>query len=195
MWQSSNEGYTWSQIFPNENFVAMYFNNYWDDRAWLVTNTETMYMTTDAGKTWIKIKAPTPPNMLGINSLSFHPQQTDWLLFTGSVDCAGHGGNNCRSVAYYSKDHGRRWHKFEEYVRQCTWARDKKIKIDERQILCESYRDKKGNQKQFPGIVPMEFVLGRDFYSSKEVLFKNVVGFARFSEYILVAEVCSSDAP
>lgn len=154
-------------------------------------------MTTDFGALWTKLEAPLPPNIFGVAALQFHPKQTDWLLWTGSVDCSNMqgGGPNCRAEAFYSRDHGRRWTKFESYVRTCSWARDKEIRIDEREILCESYRNKKGSQMAFGGVNPLELVAGTNFYSKKEVLFKNVVGFARFSEYLLVAEVCVSRAP
>lgn len=190
VWQSSNEGYTWSQILPEQYFVAMYMNPYWDDRAWLITATRKAFMTTDTGKTWIPMEMPLEPNTFGVNALSFHPKQSDWLIWTGSTGCSGHvGGPDCRTEAFYSTNHGRKWNKFESYVRTCTWARDKEIKIDEKEILCESYRIKKGNQVTFSGVNPLELVAGKNFFSKREVLFKNVVGFARFSEYLLVAEV------
>ncbi|KAG8888141.1 vacuolar protein sorting/targeting protein PEP1 [Tulasnella sp. 332] len=189
IWQSSNEGYTWSQIHPEDYFLAVYLNLYWDDRAYLITNTRKIYMTTDAGQQWNQLTAPTEPNPFGVSVLNYHPSQTDWLIWVGASGCAGNGGPNCQSEAYYSKDHGRHWYKFETYVRQCIWARDKDIKIDERQILCESYREKKGDQMKFNNANHLELISGRDFYNKKEKLFESVVGFARFSEYLLVAEI------
>ncbi|KAG8905227.1 vacuolar protein sorting/targeting protein PEP1 [Tulasnella sp. 403] len=195
IWQSSNEGYTWSQLHKDQYFVAIYMNPYWSERAWLLTPTRKCYMTTDAGQTWIPLEGPTEPNTFGVPIISFHPKQTDWLIWTGSVGCTGAPGggtgSDCRTEAYYSRDHGRRWSKFESYVRNCAWARDKDIKIDEREILCESYRIKKGNQMLFSGNA-LELVRGREFYSKKDTLFKNVVGFAKFSEYLLVAEIADN---
>jgi hypothetical protein len=91
-------------------------------------------------------------------------------------------------VAYYSTDHGRRWKKIEEYVRTCAWARDARLKIDEREIICESYRNKKGSQNSGE-YNPVELIAGASYYSKKIKLFESVVGFASFSEYLLVAQV------
>ncbi|KAG8926574.1 vacuolar protein sorting/targeting protein PEP1 [Tulasnella sp. 418] len=175
IWQSSNEGYTWTQLYPEEKFLAIYMNQYWEERAHLITSTRRVYMTTDTGKTWIAIQGPLEPNVFGLPVISYHPRKTDWMIWTGSRGCSGNPSNNdpCRSIAYYSTDHGRNWAQFEEYVRTCSWARDKELKIDERLILCESYRDKRGDQRLHPGQNPLQFVAGGDFYTKKRTLFKN----------------------
>ena len=40
IWQSSNEGYTWTQPLPGVRFLAFYHHSYTADRAYLITNTE-----------------------------------------------------------------------------------------------------------------------------------------------------------
>jgi len=40
------------------------------------------------------------------------------------------------------------------------------------------------------GLHPMQLVSGRDFFKKKEKVFDDIVGFAKFSEYLIVAEVC-----
>ena len=39
------------------------------------------------------------------------------------------------------------------------------------------------------GTNPMQLVSGRDFYNKKTTMFNEIVGFAKFSEYLIVAEV------
>ena len=78
----------------------------------------------------------------------------------------------------------------EKYVRNCAWARDKGLLVDMSQILCESFRDKTGSQRFFQmGTNPMQLVSGRDFYKARTKMFDEIVGFAKFSEYLIVAEV------
>jgi len=77
----------------------------------------------------------------------------------------------------------------EKYVRNCAWARDSELKIDGSQILCESYRDKQGSQRFFQGDNPLQLVGGTRFFQKKTKLFDHVVGFAKFSEFLVVAEV------
>lgn len=148
--------------------------------------------TTSGARFWEDFEAPVPPNNFNIPLMSFHPQQTDWLIWVGEADCPDQDANsNCRASAWYTTDNGRNWHFIEDYVRQCSWARDNELKIDEKLILCESYRDKRGNQLVFGRNNPLELVIGGNFFAKNERkrLFEQVVGFATFSEYLLVAEV------
>ena len=193
MWQSSNEGFTWTRLLPNEHFVFFYLHGYSHDRAYLITASRTFYYTTDTGQNWYKLQAPTVPNTFGASVLHFHPT-SDYLIWTGNADCEGGATANgkCRAIAYYSTDNGRNWRTIEEYIRNCAWARDAQLKIDRTQVLCESYRDKKGDQRLFqPATNPLQLVGGSQFFSQKKKLFDRVVGFAKFSAFLIVAEVSS----
>lgn len=192
VWLTMNEGYSWKRILETENFVASTMHAYAKDRAFLFTSGRNVYYTTDKGASWNKFTAPLDPNSLGIPLLDFHPTQPDWLIWTGSKDCASSTSQSCHTVAYYSKDNGRSWKEFESYVRICSWARDKRFKIDERTIFCEAYANKSGSQRG-ADIGSLQFISGTNFYSTKSVLFPSVVGFATFEEYMVVAEVSVLD--
>lgn len=188
VWQSSNEGFSWKQLYADETFVGVIMHAFSPERAYLITNSRKIYYTTDTGRQWIEMTPPMEPNSLGLPILDFHPTRADWIIFTGSIDCSSTLSTSCRAVAYYSTEHGRRWKKIEEYVRTCAWARDARLKIDEREIICESFRDKRGSQKG-GDYNPIELIAGSNYYSNKIKLFDSVVGFASFSEYLLVAQV------
>ncbi|KIR51702.1 signal sequence binding protein [Cryptococcus gattii Ru294] len=188
VWQSSNEGFSWKQLFQDETFLGVVIHEHSPERAYLLTTTRTIYYTTDTGRSWNTINAPADPNNLGIAILDFHPTKADWLIFTGAIDCKDPLSSTCRAVAYYSTNHGRGWKKIDEYVRTCTWARDKRLRIDEREIICESFKNKKGSQVSGE-YNPMELIAGASYYSKKIKLFDAVVGFASFSEYLLVAQL------
>jgi hypothetical protein len=160
---------------------------YADDRAYLITNKNKLYYTTDTAQQWLPLDLPVSPNQFGLGLLSFHPLQSDWLIYTGQDSC-GDDKTNCRAEAYYTLNHGRSWTLVEKYVKTCTWARTANLRIDQHLILCESYRDKRGNQLGFANN-PLEFIEGSDYFKNKRKMFDNVVGFAKFSEYLLVAEV------
>lgn len=188
VWQSSNEGFSWKQLYEGQKFLGVTMHAFADDRAYLLTDTRKIYYTTDTGRSWLSFTAPMDPNTLGIPILEFHPTKADWLIFTGSTDCTSTLSTKCHAVAYYSTNHGRSWTQIEKYVKNCAWARDKRLKIDEREIICESYKNKKGSQISAE-YNPLELVAGANYYSKKIKLFDAVVGFASFSEYLLVAEV------
>jgi hypothetical protein len=189
VWQSSNEGFSWAQLHENDNILAVSMHSFADDRAYLLTDTKKIYHTTDSGRNWNNINLPADANPFGIAMLDFHPTRGDWLIYTGSIDCKDTMAEKCRAVAYYTTNNGRKWYKLEEYVRQCSWARDERLKIDEREIICESYKNKRGSQRSSE-YNPIQLIAGREFYSKKTTLFDSVVGFTTFSEYMLVAEVC-----
>ncbi|KAF8649292.1 hypothetical protein AX16_005896 [Volvariella volvacea WC 439] len=193
IWQSSNEGYTWNRLFPDQRFLAFQHHKYSKDRAYLITDTEKLFYTLDGGRSWHERHAPTPPNGFGLQVLRFHPE-TDYLIWTGNRDCSGSQGasreGSCRAEAQYSRDNGQSWHMVESYVRNCAWARDAELETDPLEILCESYRDKTGNQRFFGALEnPLELVTGANFFARKKKVFNNVVGFAKFSEFLVVAQI------
>ncbi|KAL7415743.1 hypothetical protein BDY24DRAFT_337902 [Mrakia frigida] len=188
IWQSSNEGFTWKQLYPAEMFLALAIHTFSKDRAYLITANRKVYYTTDTGKQWYNFNPPTDPNGLGIPIIDFHPSKPDWLIWTGQVDCTPGTNPKCHSVSSYTTDNGRKWKQFETYVKTCSWARDRRLKTDERMILCETFKKKEGSQRE-KGYNPMELVAGGGYYTKKEKLFESVVGFATFSEYLIVAEL------
>ncbi|KAL6301716.1 hypothetical protein BKA93DRAFT_738184 [Sparassis latifolia] len=187
IWQSGNEGYTWQQLHPEESFAAFYHHPYSDDRAYLITNTRKYYYTTDTGRTWYALEAPTPPNSFSLQVMHFHPTKSDYLIWNGDDGCAGFG-ENCHVEAHYSRDNGRNWVLIDTYVHNCAWARDAELRVDPNQIICESYKVKQGSQRAFGMNNPLELIGGTDFFNKKTKLFDHVVGFAKFAEFLIVAE-------
>ncbi|EDR05376.1 uncharacterized protein LACBIDRAFT_329820 [Laccaria bicolor S238N-H82] len=83
--------------------------------------------------------------------------------------------------AQYSRDNGRKWSLIDSYVWNRAWAKDAELNTHPNEIICESYRDKKGNQRLFQNENPMELVTGSNYYANKRKVFDHVVGFAKFS--------------
>ncbi|CCM05586.1 uncharacterized protein FIBRA_07814 [Fibroporia radiculosa] len=188
IWQSSNEGYTWQQIGGSDKFVAFYHHTSSYDRAYLITVTERYWYTEDTGKTWSsKGQGPMTPNNFGLQILHFHPKQSDHLIWTGSQGCTGFG-ENCHVEAFYSLNNGKSWNLIEKYVRNCAWARDKELLVDSTQIICEIYKNKEGSQRFFQMDNPLELYSGSNYFDARTKLFNHVVGFAKFSEFLIVAE-------
>jgi hypothetical protein len=187
MWQSRNEGYSLDQLFPDERFLVFYLHKYSTDRAYLITDSKKFYFTTNSGEKWEARDAPSGPNGFGVQVIRFHPK-LDRLLWVGMEGCDGNQVN-CRVRVHYSTNNGRRWDHVEDYVRNCAWVQDHMLDADPNEILCESYRDKKGNQLFFRDENPLELVTGTNYYKRKKTVFNHVAGFAKFSQYLVVAEV------
>ncbi|KAK0452799.1 vacuolar protein sorting/targeting protein 10, partial [Desarmillaria tabescens] len=187
IWQSSNEGYTWNHLFPEESFLAFYHHPYSSDRAYLITSGTKYYTTTDTGRTWNPLSAPTPPNTFRAQVLRFHPD-SDKLIWIGNKNC-DNIFDDCHAEAQYTRDNGRNWYFVENYVVNCAWAIDTKLNADPTEILCESYQKKGGSQRFFQNDNPLELVEGQQYFKKKKKLFNEVVGFAKFSEFLVVAEL------
>jgi hypothetical protein len=193
VWQSSNEGYTWQHLKHDEQIVVFYIHPHTNDRAYLITNSAKFYYTTDTGKNWHSMNAPAVPNIFGISVLNFHSEKSDNLIWTGADGCDNGLSGNCHAVAHYSRNNGRTWSKIETYVRNCQWARDQDLKVDPTQIICESYPNKKGLQLKYPtSSNAPELISGMNYYSKQKKIFNGVIGYAKFSEYLVVAEVSDS---
>ncbi|KAJ7065213.1 vacuolar protein sorting/targeting protein 10 [Mycena amicta] len=189
IWQSSNEGYTWEVKYPGEQFVAFYHHKHSKDRAYLITNSPKFYATTDGGRSWNPYTAPTPPNTFRAQVLRFHPD-SDKLIWTGNRDCDdGLLAQNCHAEAQYSRNNGRDWYFVDNYVVNCAWAVDHKLDADPTEILCESYKEKSGSQQFFTPDNPLGLVEGSNYFAKKKKLFDQVVGFAKFSEFLVVAQL------
>ncbi|KAJ7623525.1 hypothetical protein FB45DRAFT_108160 [Roridomyces roridus] len=187
IWQSSDEGYTWVQTFPQERFIAFYHHKYSSQRAYLLTNSNKFYATTDSGRTWNAYEAPTSPNTFHAQIIRFHPD-FDRLIWTGNRDCDKSMSPNCRAEAQYSRDNGRHWHFVEDYVVNCAWGIEMNQGADPTGILCESYQNKTGSQRFFGGN-PLALVQGSSYFTQKNQIFNQVIGFARFSDFLVVAEL------
>ena len=154
---------------------------YLDDRAYLIT--DTFFYTTDTGRTWGRAKAPTPPNTLGAQVIHFYPN-TDNLFWTGNRGCSAQA-QSCHAEAQCSRVNGQKWSLVDSYVRNCAWAKDVELNADPNEIICESYRDKKGNQRFFQNKNLMELVTRSNYYANKRKVFDHV----GFPEFLVVAEV------
>ncbi|KDN45461.1 Oligoxyloglucan reducing end-specific cellobiohydrolase [Tilletiaria anomala UBC 951] len=197
IWQSTNEGLSWQKVQPlgvgtgyNALFLHMTASPYDRKRAYLVTAGQMVQYTTDGGRTWQFFTAPLEANGLGVPVLDFHPTHADWLIWTGSRDCASSMSATCHAEAYYSQDHGRTWKLVDTYVRVCSWLRDAKLKLNPRTIVCESYIPKEGNQRSPTST--LQIVSGAEFYARRSVLFDHAVAFATFDEYFVVAKLDSN---
>ena len=131
--ESSNEGYSWTQIYPEHRFLAFYHHKYSDNRAYLITDTEIFFYTTDSGRTWNRAKTPTPPNTFGAQVIYFH-RNTDNLIWTGNRGCSAQA-QSCHAEAQYSRDNGRKWSLIDSYVRTCAWAKDAELNTDPNEII------------------------------------------------------------
>ena len=196
---SENEGISWNAFAPihtptesDKFFLRITASPYETKRAYLISAGQVVHFTKDGGRTWQWFEVPLPANALGLPILDFHPQNSDWMIWTGSRGCDAGPSPDCHAEAYYTIDHGRRWNRIDNYVRVCSWLRDTKLKLNPRTIVCESYSTKSGSQRSPAPGNHLQIISGAEFYSKKTVLFNDAVAFATFDEYFVVAKLVES---
>jgi len=190
IWQSRDEGSSWTQLEPQEHFVRFYRHPHSNSRAYLLTSDAHFYTTNNAGLSWNKMSTPAPPSTFTRETLAFQVQ-SDYLIWMGDVDCENGNWDNCHAEAWYSVDNGMNWNFVERYVRGCIWSTsDVQIySTDLSGIICESYSVKEGSQMRISPKNKLELVSGNSFYTRRQKLFNETVGFAKFSGFLVVAEV------
>lgn len=188
IWKSADQGYSWELIKELKDVISMIQNPYFKDNIYFITQSETQYYTTNAGKDIKSMSVPKKPNLLELPILDFHPTEKAWLIYTSSEECEDEFSLNCKALAHYTQDHGEKWKPLDEYVRICSWALDTKFIADKNLIFCESYEFKEGSQRSFINN-PLQFWSSNNFGKNKTIIFNDIVGFATFEQYMVVAEI------
>ncbi|KAJ7050291.1 hypothetical protein C8F01DRAFT_1179328 [Mycena amicta] len=191
-WQSRVDDVVWIQRFPEEHFLDIRLHPYSPYRAYLLTNGNKIYTTTDQGRTWNAFYTPTRPNSFGVPTLHFHPE-TDKILWIGDRDCGDpHAWEEteipsyCHAEVQYTRNNGRVWSFIENYVRNCDWGLSTPT-----EIWCESYRDKTGMQRLFQDDNPLALVRGEGYFKfleRQELVNSEMAGFTNIGPYSLVAK-------
>ncbi|KAI9318385.1 hypothetical protein BX666DRAFT_1927417 [Dichotomocladium elegans] len=188
VWGSEDDGFSWKELFPDTNVIAVYQHPKFDERAYFITDGLVHYATQDKGSNYEEMGVPLPPvmNLIG-TVLNFHNLEADYLLYLGEKNCDSSMAFDCHSEAFYSHDNGRTWNSIGTYMRGCIWGHDGAVeKADHHAVLCEQYREHSGNQKSFFGN-PVQFLYSSNYYKESQVLFDDVAGVAVFGKYIIVA--------
>ncbi|CAG8513439.1 13693_t:CDS:10 [Funneliformis mosseae] len=197
IWRSIDEGYSWNTIVMPDvdvKVIALVQNSYFSNYVYFITSGKKHYYTDDFGKTIKSLVVKAEPNgYLAPTILDFHPSEPGYLIYTVGKNCETLYSPNCHTEAYYTRDFGENWDTLDTYVGTCSWARDKNFNVSPNLIFCESYRDKEGSQLSFFNN-PLQFVSSTDFFKNKRLHYQNIVGFAVFEEFMVVAELMETSA-
>ncbi|KAJ3090965.1 vacuolar protein sorting/targeting protein PEP1 [Quaeritorhiza haematococci] len=215
VWWSKDEGMSWEKLIPETTPVAALLQDpYRGDRAFFLTNTNELWLSSEKGHKVKKLIVP----RLASPTLKLHPDESDWMLLTGLTGKCDVVSDDCHMETHYSKDGGVNWHQLNSYTSLCMWAYDSafdpkkaslsapmvgndgkggtpvpparptsKVPNNYREIiLCQAYDEKKGNQRNMRKD-KLTLVKSSDWGRNWETVFKNTVGFAIFEEYMVVA--------
>ena len=180
IYRTVDHGKNWDHILKDEDITAIYPNHYFNDWVYFLTGGKKVFYSRDRGAHIEHFEAPTEPTHDGkLQTLSFHPDSTEWFIWTGAVDCEK-GNEKCHSVAYYTTDRGDHWETLLRYVRKCEFIKKEGRGDSEKLVYCEQYQGEDLVQ-------PLQLVSSDNWFAKSEVRFSSVVSFATMSEFIIVA--------
>jgi hypothetical protein len=178
VWISHDHGKQWEKKL--DDIIAIYPHQYNNDYVYFITASKKVYYSEDRGKIIHNFEAPQRPNLEGLQVLQFHPGKKDWLIWLGGEHCEK-DGPECHTLASVSQKNGVTWEPMLPYVKKCAfvWREDGR-NVKEETVFCEQYTNEDKN-------APIELISSTDWFATKDVKFKSVVGFATMSEFIIVA--------
>ncbi|KAF9211069.1 vacuolar protein sorting/targeting protein PEP1 [Podila verticillata] len=187
---SRNEGKDWDRVEVEGSIISLERHPYERSTAVITTAGHKQYITQDKGDNWDALDLPVVPalSFRNYDFWSFHPSESGWFIFMGEKDCGYEGNNRCHAEAYVTRDAGKHWAGLADWVKSCSWAQDNKFKrVNFQGIYCEQYADKSVSQKQLSQSTT-RFVYSGDFMASVNTLYEEIVGYAIYSEYLVLAE-------
>ena len=179
IYRTVDHGKTWDHILKGEDITAIYPNHYLNDWVYFLSGGKKVFYSRNRGEHIEHFEAPTEATHERLQVLSFHPDYSDWFIWTGAVDCEK-GKSECHSVAYLTRDRGDHWETLLRYVRKCEFIKKEGRGDSEKLIYCEQYTDEDLGK-------PLQLVSSDNWFADSKVRFSSVVDFATMSEFIIVA--------
>jgi hypothetical protein len=122
LYQSRNGGSQWKEMFPGENVIFFFIDPHRRNRAFVITDKNTLYMTDNSADTFVILK--TPCNFdLGIvpQPISTHASESNWIFLIGVSDCSSLE-SNCQTESFVSWDNGKSWNSMIKNALKCSWG-------------------------------------------------------------------------
>ncbi|KAL8701699.1 MAG: hypothetical protein Q9201_004762 [Fulgogasparrea decipioides] len=179
VYMSRDHGKTWDQILKDKKIKDIYPHPHFNDVCYFITDGDVHYYTINRGDTFGDFKAPSEPTRdRDLQTLGFHADYKDWLIWTGAEDCDKKG--DCHNTAWYSTDRGGNWEYLLRYVRKCEFIKKEGRGDKEKLVYCESFKGEKLSG-------PLQLQWSDNWFAKPNDLFENIVDFATMSEFIIVA--------
>lgn len=178
LWITHDHGKKWKQILEDEEIIAIYPHQYFNDRVFFITPGKKVFYSTNFGDNIGSFEAKEPPNDQRIQVMSFHPKERDWLIWTGGKDCSL--GDKCTTIAHVSTDAGEEWKTLSRGVQKCQFVYTEDRQESDQLIFCEQHEGE-------DPLKPLTLVSSTDWFTHKTELKRDVLSFATMAEFIVVA--------
>lgn len=141
VYQSNDGGKSWDRVsdVPEGKAFALVMHEFSKERAYILTESMTHYMTLDRGKTWKTFFTDAEMSIFRGEIFNFHASDPDRIIFNG-MDCQS---IFCDEIAMYTTDGFRSDAKFlRGNTAGCWWAKSSDLfttgqdDLDKQRILC-----------------------------------------------------------
>ena len=182
---TKDHGKTWHRVLDGEPITAVVPHHYFNDVVYFLTGSTTVYYSIDRAEHVHKIDAPAAPSRDRVQTLRFHPDYKDWLLWAGASNCPG---PDCHTIVHYSKDRGDDWNTLLRYAKKCEFIKReargpggiKTGDISEQLVYCEQFENEDPTK-------PLQLLSSDNWFADKQIQFPDILDFATMSEFIIVA--------
>lgn len=197
--RSEDEGKSWSPVSGVEEAARLVSHPQNNDMAFILGKHDKHWVSYNRGSSWQSFESPIDASLSG-TTLSFHAEQSDWILFQGTVcEDTGSGkwggGKSCWDETYYTTDAFRSpLTKMLTQTSSCVFARSDKAFKDapEKMVFCVAF-----DASTKPGghsVQESRLYSSSDWFDTKKVVdlgigrrAKGVVGLGVVSKFIVVA--------
>lgn len=175
---TKDHGKTWDQILEEHEITSIYPHQYFNDAVYFLTSGKKHFYSVNRGANFEEFETKAEPTHDKLRKLGFHPDNKDWLIWTGAEDCGSKG--DCHSIAYITEDRGGEWRTLLRYVRKCEFIKKEGRGASEKLMYCEQHKDEVPDG-------PLQLESSDSWFKKFDVKFENVIDFATMSEFIIVA--------
>lgn len=173
---SHDGGTTFKRLNTGEEVAAIYLG-YVPGQVILVTNKPIIYVSFDAGNSFVEKKVPTKPASR-IRTLSFHNTNATTFIWYGSENC-NLVGDFCDFTSYLTQDGGETFIEMAKDLVECEFVGSHlENPVNPDLLYCAGY-NKSTNKK--------ELVSSSDFFEHGETVYDFITGFGVTGHYVIVA--------
>lgn len=175
---TKDHGKKWLEILKGEKISSIAPHKYFNDAIFFLSEgSRKVFYSLERGDNMRDLKAPMAPHP-ELQTLHFHPDYKDSLLWTGAKDC---GTNKC-GVTYHTENR-HEWSLLLQAVKKCEFIeREGRTSQEEEKnlVFCEQYEDENPSK-------PLQLVSSTNWFKQRRVHFDDILDFATMSEFIIVA--------
>ncbi|QPG76883.1 hypothetical protein FOA43_004277 [Brettanomyces nanus] len=181
-----DQGSTWEEVSPDDEFLAIYLNEYDTDHAYLLATNDKVVYSSDRADNWKYFRTPCSA-IPGVDPLIFHPTRRSYLLWIGQIGCDNQYSKACRTAVFISKSYGKRWKEIQGHVKRCQFVNGLGRHVDPDLVICQKESNEATNYRS------ALLASSDDFQDTTITLLDNVIGFVEQSGFLVAATALSHD--